>query len=590
MKANNNTLTSVYRRLLKSLAPYWLLFAIGMVGTAGNSGIEATLAWLVKPIINKGFIARDEAFLHLLPLAIVGIFIARGISGFLSDYCITRVGRNVVMDFRQQVFAHFLKLPATFYDQHSSGQLLSALIYNVEQIAQATTDSLLIVVQEGCLAIGLLIVMFATSWQLSLLFVFAAPVMILIFRFSSKRMRKVSGKVQETMANVTHVAEESIEGYKVIRTFGGEAYEMAKFNQATQLNRQREMKVIVASSLGTTGVQVIASIVIAITLMLATSTLLEISAGSFAAMIAAAVALLRPVRRLTQVNNRIQKGLAGAQSVFALLDRPLEQDEGQISLERAQGRIEFNAVNFNYPGTEKTVLRQINLTIKSGEVIALVGKSGSGKSTLVNLLPRFYDIVSGQILIDGIPIKDYRLADLRKQFAFVSQHVTLFNDTIAHNIAYGRTADVGEKEILEAAQAAHALDFIEQLPQGLQALVGENGVLLSGGQRQRLAIARAILKDAPILILDEATSALDTASERHIQAALEGLMRNRTTLVIAHRLSTIENADRIVVLDQGQIVEIGSHRELLQLGGHYARLHALQFKETRVPSDATALV
>lgn len=576
--ATTVTTVALYRRLFKAIAPYWILFVIGILGTTGNSGIDAMMAWLVKPVINKGFIARDEAFIRILPLAIVIIFIARGVTGFLSDYCITRVGRNVVMDFRQQVFAHFLKLPAAFYDQNSSGQLLSILIYNVEQIAQASTDALLIVVQEGCLAIGLIIVMFSVSWELTLLFVVTAPLMVLIFRYTSKRMRKVSSKVQETMGHVTHVAEETIEGYKVIRTFGGEHYEADKFNQATRLNRQREMKVIIADSLGTTGVQLLSSIVIAATLMLATSSVLKISAGSFAAMIAAAVALLRPVRRLTQVNNRIQKGLAGAQSVFALLDRPVEQDQGVIPLLRSQGNIAYQAVSFSYPNTTHQVLQDINLEINSGEVIALVGKSGSGKTTLVNLLPRFYDVTAGKILIDGVDIRDYKLADLRQQFALVSQHVTLFNDTIAHNIAYGRLGTVTEAEIKEAAKAAHAWEFIEHLPQQLNTLVGENGVLLSGGQRQRLAIARAILKNAPILILDEATSALDTESERHIQAALEDLMRHRTTLVIAHRLSTIENANRIVVMEQGKIIEMGTHQTLLQQQGAYARLHALQFR------------
>lgn len=574
---------SAYKRLLASTAPYWMLFAIGLVATAMNSGIDATLVWALKPIINEGFIAHNHNFLtRLLPIGIVVIFVLRGTSGFLSDYCIARVGRNVVRDFRQKVFAHYLKLPASFYDQHTSGQLLSTLIYNVEQVAQATTDALLMVVQEGFLAIGLIIAMFAGSWQLTLLFLVSAPLITLIFVYSSRRMRKLSANLQDNMAEVTHVAEESIEGYKAIRTFGGEQYEMNKFNRATRQNQQREMKVIVTDSLGTSGVQLVASVFIAIILLIATSSLLNVTAGGFVAMLGATLGLLRPIRRLTGVNNKIQKGIAGAASVFELLDLEPEKDTGTIPLLRTSGHIEYRDVTFHYPETKKNVLKNVSFSVQPGEVIALVGKSGSGKSTLVNLLPRFYDVQMGNILMDGVNIHEYRLADLRNQFALVSQHVTLFNDTIAHNIAYGRFSDASEAELIEAAEAAHAMEFIKQLPDGLQTLIGENGVLLSGGQRQRIAIARAILKNAPILILDEATSALDTESERHIQAALEELMRDRTTLVIAHRLSTIENASRIIVMDHGKIVEIGTHQQLLQLKGQYAKLHALQFKELEI--------
>lgn len=575
---SKNGLTA-YRRLLGVAAQFWPMFIIGIIGTLLGAGVDSALAWMIKPVINEGFVARNTDFIRLLPAAVILVFILRGIAGFLSDYGITSVGRSVVLQFRQQVFQHLMRLPARFYDGQTSGQLLSALIYNIEQLAQATTDALLMLLQEGFLAIGLVIVMFTVSWQLTLLFLIVAPVMSSIVRVSSKRMRMLSGRVQDTMATVTHVAEESIEGYRVIRTFGGEQYEIDKFNKAAVRNRQQEMKVVVTDSLGSSGVQLVASFVVAMTMYVATVPSFNISAGSFAAMIAATLALLRPIRRLTQVNSRIQKGIAAAQSIFDLLDQAPEKDEGRVPLARCRGEIEYRQVTFRYPSSKRNVLDQISFQVKAGEVVALVGRSGSGKSTLVSLLPRFYDIEEGQILIDGHNVCDYRLADLRNQFALVSQNVTLFNDTIGRNIAYGRFSDVSEAELIAAAEAAHAMEFIRELPEGLNTLIGENGILLSGGQRQRIAIARAILKNAPILILDEATSSLDTEAERHIQTALEELMRGRTTLVIAHRLTTVEKADRIMVLDHGKIVETGTHRQLLELQGHYARLHAMQFKE-----------
>lgn len=569
----------LYKRLLRSIKPYYFIFFIGIIGTAAASGIDAALAWMIKPIINNGLIARDVAFIKILPAIIVFTFIVRGISVYLSNYYINRVGRSVVMDFRQQIFAHMLKLPASFYDEESSGQLLSRIIYNVEQVAQATTNALLVVVQDGVLGIGLIVVMFLLSWKLTLLFLIIMPLMSWVIRITSRRMRHLSQKLQQTMGEITHIAEESIEGYRVIRTFGGEEYETGKFYKANRDNLHREMKVVATNSLGTAITQILISFAIAMTLALATLPSIAVSTGAFAAMVASLFSLLRPVRRITQINNNIQKGIAAAQSIFELLDIAPEKDQGTKPLLRAKGNITFKTVSFAYAQNSRQVLSEINFEIKAGETIALVGRSGSGKSSLVSLLPRFYEVLSGQILIDDVDIRDYRLTDLRNQFALVSQQVTLFNDTIGRNISYGRLGGVSEEEIIAAAEAAHAMEFIRELPQGLNTLVGENGVLLSGGQRQRLAIARALLKDAPILILDEATSALDTESERTIQAALEVLMRRRTTLVIAHRLSTIEKADRILVLDKGLILESGTHQELLLHQGHYARLHSLQFKD-----------
>lgn len=568
----------IYRRLITYAKPYWLAFIIGITGTIIMSGADATFAWVLKPLLDKGFIDKDIKFIRWLPLGIVAAFLIRGGAGFLSNYYMTWAGRNVVMQFRREIFAHLLKLPARFYDNTSSGQLLSVIIYNVEQVAKASTDALVTIVQESFLIMGLLIVMVITSWQLSILFFITVPLIAYIARYSSRRMRKLSSNVQHSMGDVTHVAEETLEGYKVVRMFGGQNYEMEKFNQLTLINRSRELKVNVTNTLASASVQLIAGTIVAVTIYLATAHFTYISAGGFVSMIGSMLALLKPMRNLTTVNSTIQKGIAAAESIFQLLDQETEKDIGKRQITRVQGAIVYDDVSFNYQ-LDRPILQHINFQVKPGQTIALVGRSGSGKSTLVNLLPRFYDGYTGGISIDEVDIHEFCLSDLRNQFALVSQHVTLFNDTIAHNIAYGRLSDISEEKIIQAAKAAHAWEFISQLPAGLNTLVGENGVLLSGGQRQRLAIARALLKDAPILILDEATSALDTESERHIQAALEELMQNRTTLVIAHRLSTVEKADEILVLDAGQIVERGTHAELIARNGYYAKLYKLQFKD-----------
>ena len=569
----------LYLRLLTSIKPYLVFFFVGIICTALSSGIDAGLAWMIKPIINQGLIARDQAFIRLLPLLMILIFVFRGVFVFLSTYCIQNVGRSVIRDLRQQIFAHLLRLPASFYDGESSGQLLSRLIYNVEQVAEATTSALLLVIQEIILAIGLVFVMFLLSWKLTLFFMVIFPVMVVFSRYTNKRILGLSLHVQTSVAQVSHIAEESMQGYRVIRTFGGEAYESDKFKKATEQNRHRELKIVTTNSLGTAAIQILISCAIAGTLMVATLPSLAVSAGTFAALVTAMFTLLRPIRRINQTSNLIQKGLAGAYSIFELLDMPPESDVGTLKCTRVKGKIAYHHVEFTYATAIKPALKDINFVIEPGETIALVGRSGSGKSTLISLLPRFYDPTSGGIYIDGISTQQYQLADLRHQFALVSQQVMLFNDTIACNIGYGLSADILENKVKEAAKLAHAWEFIAALPDQLNTIVGENGVLLSGGQRQRIAIARAFLKDAPILILDEATSALDTESERHIQAALETLMKNRTTLVIAHRLSTVEKADRIFVIDKGCIVETGSHAQLVKKNGTYAKLHAMQFED-----------
>lgn len=568
-----------YKRLLRSASPYWMLFVIGAIGTFLLSLTDAGFAWLVKPIINHAFVKRDRAFIHWLPILIFIVFIIRGCAGFTSSYFIARVSRTVVRDLRCAIFSKLLQLPASFYDHSNSGNILSTIVYNVEQVAQACSDALLTILRESSLAVGLIVVMFMVSWELSLLFFVIAPLIAWVVKWSSTRMRRLSGNVQKSVGDVTHVANEGIVGYRVVRLYGGQAYESEKFFKATKANLQRELKVVITNSVGTAGVQLLVAIPIAITLLVATNPALHISPGSFAAMVTAMITLLRPVRRMSTVNTEIQKGLAAAESLFDIIDEPVEKDTGSRTLSRVKGNIVFHQVSFSYQTSGKPILKNISFSVKAGQTVAMVGKSGSGKSTLMNLLTRFYEIDSGEITIDGANINLYRLPDLRKQFAFVSQDTILFNDTVANNIAYGFSGATPKEKILQSAEAAHAIEFIEQMPQGFDTTVGEDGVLLSGGQRQRIAIARALLKDAPILILDEATASLDVHSERQIQSALDDLMKDRTVLIIAHRLSTVEKADYIIVMDEGEIVETGSHQSLLDQNGHYFALYHAQFKE-----------
>lgn len=579
MNTPANTGLQTYKRLLAYVKPYWMLFFLGVLATIIVSLIDASFTGLIKPIIDHAFILRDRAFIHWLPILIFVIFIIRGMAGFVSSYYISRVARTVVRDLRRLIFSKLLQLPATFYDRNSSGYILSTIVYNVEQVAQACSDALLTCLRELSLTVGLIVVMFIVSWKLSLLFIVIAPFIAWVVKWSSIRMRRLSSNVQQSVGDVTHVAGEAIEGYRVVRLYGGQDYENGKFNQATKANLQRELKIVVTNGVGTSSMQLLLAVPIAVTLLVATNPALHISAGSFAAIVAAMISLLRPVRRMSMVNTEIQKGVAAADSIFKMLDEIVEKDTGTRALARVKGEIKFRHVSFEYATSRRPILKNISLNVEAGETIAFVGKSGSGKSTLMNLLPRFYEITGGEITIDSVNTKVYYLSDLRKQFAFVSQDTTLFDDTVANNIAYGSTSHISRESIIHAADAAHATEFISQLHQGFDTKIGEDGVLLSGGQRQRIAIARALLKNAPILILDEATASLDVHAERHIQQALEDLMKDRTVLVIAHRLSTVENADRIFVLDEGEIVETGTHQALLEKEGVYAALYRAQFKE-----------
>ncbi len=571
----------LYRRLLGYVKPYWKVFLIAAVALMVVASTEAVFAYFLKPMLDGTFVERDPDIITLTPYVLVAIFLVRGVATFLSGYWMAWAARMVIKKLRGEMFERLLRLPVSFFDSIPSGTLLSKLIYDVEQVARATTDVITILVRDSLTVLVLLMLMFYHSWELALIMLIGTPLIAQVITVINHRFRRYSGKIQHSMGDVTQIAEEAIEGQRVVKTFGGEQYELGRFEKANENNRRLNMKLELTSAASVPMIQLIAAIGAAVVLYFALQQVSDksLSPGTFMSFIAAMMMLLAPMKRLTQITANLQRGIAAADSIFALIDTPAEVDNGNRTLQRCAGAVSYRDVNFSYREDKGAVLQAISFDVEPGQSIAFVGRSGSGKSTLASLLPRFYDVRSGQILIDGQDIREFPLLALRDQIALVSQHITLFNDTIANNIAYGRLEGASREAISAAAEVAHAMEFIRDLPDGLDTLVGENGVLLSGGQRQRLAIARALLKDAPILILDEATSALDTESERHIQAALEGLMENRTTLVIAHRLSTIENADRIVVMDKGRIVESGRHAELLQQGGQYAALYNMQFQE-----------
>jgi subfamily B ATP-binding cassette protein MsbA len=573
---------SVYRRLLGYVRPYWKMFAIAIFGMLVFGATEPLFAAMIKPLLDGSFVDRDPNIVRLMPVALIAIFLVRGVAGFVNTYCLKWVGRRVVADLRQQMFDHLLRAPASYYDHNSSGQIIAKFTYNVENVASASTSALTTLVRDGFTALALIAYMLYIDAALSAIFLLVAPAMGVAIKYATKRFRHYGKRVQERMGSLSHAAQEVIEAHPVVKAFGGEDYEARRFRAVNEKTRSLQMKIVATDSISVPLVQLIAAIAIGVIVYLSTLQGLreDITVGTFMSFIVAMGLLLPPVKRLTSVNSHLQRGIVAADSLFELIDSEVERDTGERTLTRAEGRVEYRHVTHVYDDEKGPVLSDLSLTIEPGRSVALVGRSGSGKSTIASLLPRFYDATEGEVLIDGINIRDLSLASLRAQISLVTQDVVLFNDTVANNIAYGLKGQGARRDEIErVAEAAHAAQFIEALPRGLDTLVGDRGVLLSGGQRQRIAIARAMLKDAPILVLDEATSALDTEAERHIQAALAALMKHRTTLVIAHRLSTIEHVDEILVLDAGRIVERGSHAELLERGGYYARLHRLQFND-----------
>ncbi len=580
MQEKDLSTLQTFKRLWPMIAP----FKIGLI-TAGialilNALADSGLIYLLKPLLDDGFGQADHSFLKTMAFVVVGMIFLRGVSNFISTYCLGWVSGKVVMTMRRRLFKHLMFMPVTFFDQNSAGKLLSRITYDSEMIANSSSNSLVTIVREGAYIISLLVVMFYTSWELTLVLFVIGPIIALLIRSVSKIFRKLSKNMQDSMGELTSATEQMLKGHKVVLSFGGQYVEEERFNHVSNDMRRKGMKMLTADAISDPIVQIIASLALAAVLYLATTPLIaddNLTAGSFTVVFSSMLAMMRPLKSLTNVNSQFQRGMAACQTLFGILDLETEKDDGSYKAEPAKGELEFKNVSFTYQGKKESALNNVSFRIPAGKTIALVGRSGSGKSTIANLVTRFYDISQGEILLDGVNIKDYRLANLRENCAVVSQQVHLFNDTIANNIAYAAENKYTREQIIAAAKAAYTLEFIEKLPNGFDTVIGENGASLSGGQRQRLAIARALLRNSPVLILDEATSALDTESERAIQAALETVKKDRTVLVIAHRLSTIENADEIFVIDHGEIRERGNHRTLLELHGMYSQLHSMQF-------------
>lgn len=580
LQENDFSTLQTFKRLWPMIKPFKAGLIASGIALVFNALADSGLIYLLKPLLDDGFGKANHSFLKIMAFVVVGMIILRGVTNFISNYCLAWVSGKVVMTMRRRLFKHLMFMPVSFFDRNSTGKLLSRITYDSEMIASSSSGSLITIVREGAYIISLLAVMFYTSWELTLVLFVIGPIIAVLITIVSKIFRKLSKNLQDSMGELTATTEQMLKGHKVVISFGGQFVEEERFNKVSNNMRRKGMKMVTADSISDPVVQIIASFALVAVLFLATTPLIaedNLSAGSFTVVFSSMLAMMRPLKSLTNVNSQFQRGMAACQTLFAILDLEPEKDSGSYKAEPAKGALEFKNVSFAYQGKEELALNNISFSVPAGKTVALVGRSGSGKSTIANLVTRFYDIEQGEILLDGVNIQDYRLSNLRENCAVVSQQVHLFNDTIANNIAYAAQDKYSREEIIAAAKAAYALEFIEKLPQGFDTVIGENGASLSGGQRQRLAIARALLRNSPVLILDEATSALDTESERAIQSALDELKKDRTVIVIAHRLSTIENADEILVIDHGEIRERGNHRALLEQNGAYKQLYSMQF-------------
>jgi len=572
---------AVYGRLWRYVMPHKLIGLIAVVAMATTAVVEAGMVWLVEPLMDETLVAHNLETARWMPIAFVIIFIGRGIAGFATEASLGWIGRSVISNLRRDVFKKFLTLPSKFIETHSTGPMLSRMTYNVEMVAESVTNVVTVMVRDLLTVFAAMGVMIYQSQRLFVFVMILLPIIAVLIQFLGKAFRRYSGRIQDSVGEVTQVTDEVLRGNRVVKIFGGYDYELSRLVEVDEWNRRQNLKLIRSRSLGVAVTQVIFGIGVAGVIYAAgiESVNGDLSPGSFMSFFGAMMLMLQPLRRITNINATLQRGIAAGDSLFKIIDEPDEVDSGTYTTEKVHGTVEFRNVGFSYNDDKLLVLSDVSFKVEAGKSVAIVGHSGSGKSTLVGLLPRFYDANTGEILLDGTAVVDYKLADLRANISLVSQDIVLFNDTIENNLAYGQLRRCSRAEILQAAEAAHIMDFVDEMPNGFETVVGDRGILLSGGQRQRVAIGRALLKNSPVLILDEATSSLDTKSERRIQEALENLMEDRTTLVIAHRLSTVENVDQIIVLDQGRIVESGTHKELLDAGGHYSALYRMQFSE-----------